>query len=85
MKHCPEAITVTDNRDVANYVLRITPGASTLYKQDGDVAYISPTRWKISNLAKDCVISLALNVESWEARADFARPSPWVPRVTSSS
>jgi hypothetical protein len=53
MKHCSEAITVTDNRDVANYVLRITPGASTLYKQDGDVAYVSPTRWKTSNLAKD--------------------------------
>jgi hypothetical protein len=53
MKHCPETITVTDNRDVANYVLRITPGASTLYKQDGDVAYVSPTRWKTSNLAKD--------------------------------
>jgi hypothetical protein len=53
MKHCPETITVTDNRDVANYVLRITPGASTLFKQDGDVAYVSPTRWKTSNLAKD--------------------------------
>jgi hypothetical protein len=56
VRHCPEAITVTDNRDVANYVLRITPGASTLYKQDGDVAYISPTRWKTSNLAKDLCI-----------------------------
>ena len=53
MKHCPETITVTDNRDLENYVLRITPGASTLYKHDGDVAYISPTRWKTSNLAKD--------------------------------
>ena len=53
MNHCPRTLTVTDNRDVANYVLRITPGASTLYKQDGDVAYVSPTRWKTSNLAKD--------------------------------
>ena len=29
MKYCPSTLIVTDNRDVANYVLRITPGAST--------------------------------------------------------
>ncbi|MGD0907887.1 MAG: hypothetical protein ABSA96_09915 [Candidatus Acidiferrales bacterium] len=53
LKRCPSAITVTDNRDIADYTLRITPGASTLYKQNGDAAYVSPTRFKVSNLAKD--------------------------------
>jgi hypothetical protein len=53
LKQCPSAITVTDNRDNADYTLRITLGASTLYKQNGDAAYVSPTRFKVSNLAKD--------------------------------
>jgi hypothetical protein len=53
MKKCPGAITVTDNREAADFDLRISPGSSTLYKQNGDVAYVSPTRFKVSNLAKD--------------------------------
>lgn len=53
LKRCPAAITVTDNRDAADYTLRITPGASTLYNRNGDAAYVSPTRFKVSNLAKD--------------------------------
>jgi|ERR1039458_1089690 hypothetical protein len=53
IKRCPSAITVTDNRDQADYTLRTAAGASTLYKQNGDAVYISPTRWKTSNLAKD--------------------------------
>jgi len=51
-KNCP-AVTVTDNRQAADYTLRINPGSSTLYKQDGDVAYISPAKVKVSNLVKD--------------------------------
>jgi hypothetical protein len=47
------AITVTDNRDAAGYVLRIEPGSSTLYRKNGDVAYVSPARFKVSNLSKD--------------------------------
>jgi hypothetical protein len=31
MKTC-QAVTVTDNREVADYVLRISPGNSTLYQ-----------------------------------------------------
>jgi hypothetical protein len=50
---CGETITVTDNRGTANYVLRIAEGASTLYQRDGDVAYVSPARWNMSNVAKD--------------------------------
>lgn len=53
VKQCPSVLTVTDNRDVAEYDLRISPGSSTLYRQNGDVAYISPTKFRVSNLAKD--------------------------------
>jgi hypothetical protein len=53
MKKCPSVLAVTDNHDAADYDLRLSPGSSTLYKQNGDVAYISPTRYKISNIAKD--------------------------------
>jgi hypothetical protein len=52
-KRCGETITVTNNRGTANYFLRIEEGASTLYQQDGDVAYVSPARWSMSNVAKD--------------------------------
>jgi len=53
MKKCPTAVTVTDNHDAADFDLRISPGSSTLYKQNGDVAYTSPARFRVSNLAKD--------------------------------
>jgi hypothetical protein len=50
---CPDVITVTDNRDAADYVLRIAPGSSTVYNANGDAVYISPAKWKVKNLAKD--------------------------------
>jgi hypothetical protein len=53
MKRCPTVLTVTDNREAADFDLRISPGSSTLYKKNGDVAYVSPTRFQVSNLAKD--------------------------------
>ncbi len=53
MRRCPEVLTVTDNREAADFDLRISPGSSTLYRQNGDVAYVSPTRFRVSNLAKD--------------------------------
>ena len=53
LKRCPTVLTVTDNRDVADYDLRISPGSSTLFRQNGDVAYVSPAKHKPSNLAKD--------------------------------
>lgn len=53
MKRCPNVLTVTDNRDAADFDLRISPGSSTLYRQNGDVAYVSPTKYHVSNLAKD--------------------------------
>jgi hypothetical protein len=40
MKNCP-AVTVTNDRDAAVYILRPNKGSSTLYKKDGDVAYVS--------------------------------------------
>ncbi len=53
LKRCPSAITVTDNREAADYFLRIAPGASALYRQNGDAAHVFPARWKASNLAKE--------------------------------
>jgi hypothetical protein len=52
-KRCPNLVIITDNRDKADYDLRISPGNSTLYKSDGDVAYTSPTKYRVGNLAKD--------------------------------
>ena len=53
VKQCPSVLTVTDNHDAADYDLRISAGNSTLYRKNGDVAYISPTKYHVSNLAKD--------------------------------
>ena len=52
-KQCPSLVTVTDRRDGADYILHIAHGSSTLSRQDGTVAYISKSKWKHSNLAKD--------------------------------
>ena len=53
MKSCPSLLTVTNSKDAADFDLRISPGSSTLYKRNGDVAYISPARFRVSNLVKD--------------------------------
>jgi hypothetical protein len=53
VKQCPAVLTVTDNHDAADYDLRISPGSSTMYRKNGDVAYISPAKFHVSNLAKD--------------------------------
>ena len=53
LKRCPSILAVTDNREAADYDLRISPGSSTLYKQNGDVAYQSPAKFRITSLAKD--------------------------------
>jgi hypothetical protein len=52
MKKCP-AVTVTNDRDAADYILRPNKGSSTLYKRNGDVAYVSHAKVKVSNLVKD--------------------------------
>jgi hypothetical protein len=52
MKQCPSLVSVTDNRDVADYVLHIAHRSSTLSRQDGSVAYTSKSK-KNSKLAKD--------------------------------
>lgn len=52
-KKCPAALVVTDNHNAADYDLRVTPGNSTLYKQNGNVAYNSAKRFDASNLAGD--------------------------------
>jgi hypothetical protein len=53
MKQCPSVLIVTDNFDARDFDLRISPGSSTLYRSNGDVAYVSPARFRVSNLAKD--------------------------------
>lgn len=67
-KRCPGAITVTDSRFAADYVLRITRAASTLYQRDGDVAYVSPA-WRVTSLTKD----LCAFVQSQPAEPTTAR------------
>ena len=52
MKRCP-AVTVTSDKDAADYILRPNKGSSTLYKKNGDVAYVSHAKVKVSNLVKD--------------------------------
>jgi hypothetical protein len=52
LKSCP-SVGITDNKDVADFALKIATGSSTLYSKDGDVAYISPARYRMHNLVKD--------------------------------
>jgi hypothetical protein len=52
MKNCP-AVTVTNDRDAADYILRPNKGSSTLYEKNGDVVYVSHAKVKVSNLVKD--------------------------------
>ncbi len=52
MKNCP-AVTVTNDHDAADYILRPNKGSSTLYKKNGDVVYVSHAKVKVSNLVKD--------------------------------
>lgn len=52
IKKCP-AVTVTNDSSAADYVLRPNKGSSTLYKKNGDVAYVSHAKVRVSNLVKD--------------------------------
>jgi hypothetical protein len=52
IKNCP-AVTVTNDKDAADYILRPNKGSSTLYKKNGDVVYVSHAKMKVSNLVKD--------------------------------
>jgi len=52
IKNCP-VVTVTDDKDAADYILRPNRGSSTLYKKNGDVVFVSHAKVKVSNLVKD--------------------------------
>ena len=52
MKNCP-VVTVTNDKDAADYILRPNKGSSTLYTKNGDVIYVSHAKVKVSNLVKD--------------------------------
>ena|ERR1700730_15525726 len=52
MRNSP-VVTVTNDRDAADYILRPNKGSATLYKKNGDVVYVSHAKVKVSNLVKD--------------------------------
>ncbi len=52
VKECPRKISITQNREDADYRLAITPGATTLYRRDGGVEQIFGVRFMVSRLAK---------------------------------
>ena len=52
-KKCPSLLSATDNRDMADYYLRVSPLSSTLYRRSGEIAYIFSTKFEASDLAKD--------------------------------
>lgn len=52
IKNCP-AVAVTNQKKTADYVLRVGAGDSILFNKQGDVAYTSPARFRVKNLAKD--------------------------------
>jgi hypothetical protein len=52
MKNCA-AVTVTNDSDAADYILRPNKGSSTLYRKNGDVVDVSHAKVMVSNLVKD--------------------------------
>jgi hypothetical protein len=52
MKNCP-VVTITNDRDAADYILQPNKGSSTLYKKNGDAVFVSHAKVKVSNLVKD--------------------------------
>jgi hypothetical protein len=50
-KKCP-TVAITGMKDAADYVLRLSSNGAVLYRQNGDLAYISSAH-RISSLAKD--------------------------------
>jgi hypothetical protein len=63
LKRCPDAITITDKPETAEYHLRITPGSSTLYL-NGDAAATFGARFRVSNLAKGVCEWIIANASS---------------------
>ena len=51
IKNCP-TVTVTNDRNAADYVLRPNKGSSTLYKKNGDVVFVSHAKVKVSSWLK---------------------------------
>jgi hypothetical protein len=52
-QECPELLTVTSKPEAADYTLALSPGNSSLYRQNGDMVYFSPARFSLHNIAKD--------------------------------
>lgn len=52
-KRCPSTITVTENRDTANYKLTMSLPTSVLYNEKGDVVHVFKTPLLIKNIAKE--------------------------------
>jgi hypothetical protein len=63
LKRCPNAVSVTDKPETAEYSLRITPASSTLYF-NGDVVATFAARFRVGNLAKDVCDWMTANASS---------------------
>lgn len=51
-QRCPSAITVTENRDTADYKLAISMPTSALYNEKGDVVHVFRTPFLNKNIAQ---------------------------------
>jgi hypothetical protein len=52
-KRCPAVLASTDNRNMADYYLRIALESSILYRRSGEIAYTFSAKFDVSNLTKD--------------------------------
>lgn len=53
MKRCPTGITVTEEKDSADFRLGIVPSSSTLYRKDGEAEHVFNAKWTVSGLARE--------------------------------
>jgi hypothetical protein len=50
---CPGVLAATNNRDMADYYLRIFPENSIMYRRSGEIAYTFSAKFDVSSLTKD--------------------------------
>jgi hypothetical protein len=59
MSTCPTFLTVTTDRDSADYTLRLQTGASVLFNKAGDAIFVSHEKRKLSRFAMDICTYIA--------------------------
>ena len=50
---CPAVLAPTNNRDMAEYYLRIFSQSSIMYRRSGEIAYTFSAKFDVSSLTKD--------------------------------